>query len=206
MTDIIREAPLGQLIRWLTGNKYLKYPEEEADFKCQKCYSKAEGVDSLSSTEENKANLDLNEAAYWNQAGDSTAREQSRSSTGEDADHRKDLLDLQTQKTNVTVKSDVAQHDIEKTNTKTTHISARSSIGERPSLTRTRTREATRTYTQERFDVEREEKSLKEFNMPIVAQRNENGDIIVDWYTTDDPANPQNWSSKKKAFVALQIW
>jgi DHA1 family multidrug resistance protein-like MFS transporter len=24
-------------------------------------------------------------------------------------------------------------------------------------------------------------------------------------YTTDDPANPQNWSQKKKAFVAFQI-
>ena len=28
---------------------------------------------------------------------------------------------------------------------------------------------------------------------------------LVDWYATDDPANPQNWSQKKKAFVAFQI-
>jgi DHA1 family multidrug resistance protein-like MFS transporter len=27
----------------------------------------------------------------------------------------------------------------------------------------------------------------------------------VDWYTTDDPANPMNWSTGKKAFVAGQI-
>ncbi len=206
MTDIIREAPLGQVIRWLTGNKYLKYPEEEADFQCPKCYSPAERDDSLSSIEENKADLELSKAANRNQVGETTAKEQSRSATGEDADHRKDLLDLETQKTNVTVKSNVAQHDIEKLNTQTTHVSVRSSIGAQPSLTRTKTREMTRSYTRERFDVEREEQSLKNLNMPIVAQRNENGDILVDWYTTDDPANPQNWSSKKKAFVAFEIW
>ena len=27
----------------------------------------------------------------------------------------------------------------------------------------------------------------------------------MDWYSTDDPANPQNWSQKKKAFTALLI-
>lgn len=32
MTDYIRDAPLGQLIRLLTGNQYLQYPEELADF------------------------------------------------------------------------------------------------------------------------------------------------------------------------------
>ncbi|KAH7459063.1 Caffeine resistance protein 5 [Fusarium oxysporum f. sp. matthiolae] len=33
MADIIRDAALGQLIRFLTKNKYLKYPEEKPDFK-----------------------------------------------------------------------------------------------------------------------------------------------------------------------------
>jgi DHA1 family multidrug resistance protein-like MFS transporter len=28
---------------------------------------------------------------------------------------------------------------------------------------------------------------------------------LVDWYTTDDPENPQNWSFGKKAVVLLQI-
>lgn len=32
MADLIREAPLGQFIRLITGNKYFKYPEEEVDF------------------------------------------------------------------------------------------------------------------------------------------------------------------------------
>ncbi|CEI68860.1 Caffeine resistance protein 5 [Fusarium venenatum] len=33
MSDIIRDAPLGQLIRFVTRNKYLQYPEEKPDFK-----------------------------------------------------------------------------------------------------------------------------------------------------------------------------
>ncbi|KAK2595965.1 hypothetical protein QQS21_006495 [Conoideocrella luteorostrata] len=33
MADIIRDAPLGQLIRLLTSNRLLQYPEERADFK-----------------------------------------------------------------------------------------------------------------------------------------------------------------------------
>lgn len=33
MADIIRDAALGQLIRFVTRNKYLKYPEEKEDFK-----------------------------------------------------------------------------------------------------------------------------------------------------------------------------
>lgn len=199
MTDIIREAPLGQLIRWVTGNKYLKYPEEEADFQCPNCYSHGERVDSLSTIEEDKADLDLNEA------GDAIAREQHRTALDKDVDHGHDHMGLHHQKTNVTVKSNVARHDLEKLDTQTTHVTVRSSIGGQPSLARTKTREMTRAYTRERFDVEREEQSLKELNMPIVAQRNENGDILVDWYTTDDPANPQNWSSKKKIFAGSQI-
>lgn len=33
MADIIRDAPLGQIIRWATKNRLLQYPEEKADFK-----------------------------------------------------------------------------------------------------------------------------------------------------------------------------
>ena len=46
----------------------------------------------------------------------------------------------------------------------------------------------------------------KEASQPITPQKSKDGSILVDWYTTDDAANPQNWSSKKKASTALQIW
>lgn len=30
--------------------------------------------------------------------------------------------------------------------------------------------------------------------------------LLIDCSLLDDPANPQNWSSKKKLFVSFQIW
>ncbi|KAL9042422.1 MAG: hypothetical protein Q9180_000613 [Flavoplaca navasiana] len=40
---------------------------------------------------------------------------------------------------------------------------------------------------------------------PIAPTVSKDGTILVDWYSTDDPANPQNWSSWKKVFVAFQL-
>lgn len=40
---------------------------------------------------------------------------------------------------------------------------------------------------------------------PIAPETREDGIILVDWYTTDDPENPQNWLFGKKAVVLLQI-
>ncbi|MCJ1309650.1 hypothetical protein MMC25_003310 [Agyrium rufum] len=45
----------------------------------------------------------------------------------------------------------------------------------------------------------------KEPTRPIVPVVTESGDILVDWYTTDDPANPQNWTLRRKGFIAFQI-
>ena len=45
----------------------------------------------------------------------------------------------------------------------------------------------------------------KEPTRPIAPQRTSDGIILVDWYTTDDPANPQNWSLLKKNLVSFQI-
>jgi hypothetical protein len=39
---------------------------------------------------------------------------------------------------------------------------------------------------------------------PIAPTTTKNGTILVDWYRTDDAANPHNWS-QNKAFVALQV-
>ncbi|KAL5889281.1 hypothetical protein ACKVWC_004517 [Pyricularia oryzae] len=38
-------------------------------------------------------------------------------------------------------------------------------------------------------------------SIPIVPMTTRSGDILVDWYTTDDPENPLNWSRMRKAMV-----
>jgi DHA1 family multidrug resistance protein-like MFS transporter len=40
---------------------------------------------------------------------------------------------------------------------------------------------------------------------PIIPTKTADGNILVDWYTTDDIDNPQNWRLGKKIFVTLQI-
>ena len=54
--------------------------------------------------------------------------------------------------------------------------------------------------TEEREAVERQESRV------ILPQKTEDGIILVDWYTTDDPENPQNWQFSKKAWVTFVLW
>ena len=39
----------------------------------------------------------------------------------------------------------------------------------------------------------------------IVPHATADGTILVGWYSTDDPANPQNWSTSKRAIIACLI-
>ena len=60
-------------------------------------------------------------------------------------------------------------------------------------------------FTADRLEIERKialEKTKSRDVVPVVTS---DGTVLADWYNTDDPANPQNWSQKKKAFVALQV-
>lgn len=38
MSDLIRDAPIGQIIRYLTKNRLLKYPEELDTWQCPNSY------------------------------------------------------------------------------------------------------------------------------------------------------------------------
>lgn len=43
ITAIVRDAPLGQLLRYATNNRVLKYPEELGDFDCPLGYGANDG-------------------------------------------------------------------------------------------------------------------------------------------------------------------
>ena len=66
-------------------------------------------------------------------------------------------------------------------------------------------RTATRPYTRERFDVEQQLAAEKMKSIVIGPTKTSDGTILVDWYTTDDPANPQNWPASRKFAVLLQL-
>ncbi|KAF2152432.1 MFS general substrate transporter [Myriangium duriaei CBS 260.36] len=72
-------------------------------------------------------------------------------------------------------------------------------------LTRTKSRQDTTPFSSERFDVEQQLALERPESRVIVPQKTADGVILVDWYTTDDQANPQNWSTKKKVYVSFVV-
>ena len=72
-------------------------------------------------------------------------------------------------------------------------------------LHRTLTRTSTRPYSAERFDVEKTLQAERTQSIVLAPTKTADGTILVDWYTTDDPANPQNWAGPKKSFVLFQL-
>ena len=172
MADIWREAPFGQLVRLVTGNKYFQYPEEKPDFRCPNCYQEDEKSASAETVTPDTVVLQK-------------VVTQNTRNTDPDALRREPTV----------------YDDIEK--------GYRSSSDEDSELSRPATLGLARTqtlpYTEERLEVERRLAIEKTKSKPIVPTKTADGTILVDWYSTDDPANPQNWSQKKKAFVALLI-
>jgi len=149
MADLIREAPLGQLIRYFTRNKFLKYPEEQDGFQIPWSEADIEKTDKPAP-----------------QAKE--ARNDAASSIG----------------------SDRSDNDPE--------------LGQ-VTLTRTTTRDSTRQWTEERQRAEEEGAMERIQSNVIVPTKTADGVILVDWYTTDDPANPQNWSLGKKIYITALI-
>ena len=155
MSDIVREAPLGQLIRFLTKNKVLQYPEEKPDFKLPESY---------------------------NTILDSNGEKSTSSVSSQEPAKEEELSEL--------------QHRV-------TTRSLRPGELEAASLSRPRSRDSTVSRSDERLQVETELAVERTKSLPIVPTKTSDGNILVDWYTTDDPANPQNWSAKKKHFVSF---
>lgn len=162
MADIIRDAPLGQVIRWVTRKKYLQFPEERAGFDYPYC--------------DPAACQPVSENAR------PTVQHRSASSTSAD-----------------TV-------GLEKAETVRSTASRPTRPGLERHATTTRTSLA-RALTLQDLEIQFTQASLaKPPTQPIVPEKTADGIILVDWYTTDDPENPQNWSFGKKLFVACQIY
>ncbi|KAM0520669.1 hypothetical protein ACHAPE_003066 [Trichoderma viride] len=60
-------------------------------------------------------------------------------------------------------------------------------------------------YRDQRADIEQQAELQRTKSEPIAPHKTNDGLILVDWYTTDDPANPRNWSSLKKSYIVFVI-
>lgn len=172
VADIIRDAPLGQFIRFITKNKVLQYPEERADFVCPEGYS------------------NLHDEKQIDTSSEASTRVQS---TVTSPIHEKDETDIERPPLSTTKTAP----DLERG-------------GASPALTRTKSLaqrfNTTEELTEAYHEVLRLETIKTQPSKALKPEKTADNRTLVTWYTTDDPANPQNWSPKKKAFVILQIY
>ncbi|KXL49847.1 hypothetical protein M433DRAFT_146212 [Acidomyces richmondensis BFW] len=201
MSDLIRDAPIGQFIRFITNNRLLQYPEERPDFECPTVYADPDkdfeakiflSLTSASSpSQEKTADLkkDFEDAEKVGvEPAEAPPAEERLTSSGL---RRFDLERVETSQTGV-------RGDLEKA------ISSRelSRIGTREALSHAHTQ----VELQQAFSEAAAASLFEQSSRTIVPQRTSDGIILVDWYTTDDPDNPQNWSFGKKMFASTLIY
>lgn len=160
MSNVIRDAPIGQLIRLITRNRVLRYAEEQPDFALPEPWKKM---------------MD-NETKY--QTSDSLSTSETTTSSSS---------------------SSIRQggDDDDNNNAETIH----------PSQPQPAVLSSTRNQTDpEKIGNDEPELKLeKTKSIPIVPKKTKDGAILVDWYYTDDPENPHNWTNLRRAMVTVII-
>ncbi|TVY44349.1 Caffeine resistance protein [Lachnellula occidentalis] len=176
MSDIVRDAPLGQLIRWATNNRLLQYPEERPNFELPASYNVL-----LNNSGEKHPEIQRHPTAPRTVTRQRTRQSSQSSGPSDSNDLTPDLEKAETQPAPYEEENATVQ------------------------LTRTKSRLDTVPYTEDRLEVEAELALERTQTKPIVPAKTSDGTVLVDWYTTDDPENPQNWSNKKRFIVSLII-
>lgn len=178
MSALIRDAPVGQIIRYLTKGRFLKYPEEQPDFQVPAAYRRPT-LTRLSSAS----------TAAPPPEPEGPAREDSVYPDAETVLEKQEIV------------SEDDSIELEKVQTAQTQHTARtqlSPIGTRTALHMSQSH----ADLEQQFSLASVERGL---SRPIAPAVLEDGTILVDWYETDDAANPQNWALSKKIVVLLQI-
>lgn len=179
VADLIRDAPLGQIVRLITRNRVFQYPEEKDDWQCPRAeYGGTQPTKTISEPS-------TNEPTPANEKGK-----------------------LEFPLAPNTLSSAPTHPDAEGTSSAESEMDVEASrnlsrIMTRPQLSRINTQA---TLAEAYQDAIRQETIKTQPSRALVPERTADNRILVTWYTTDDQANPQNWSQGKRALVILQIY
>jgi DHA1 family multidrug resistance protein-like MFS transporter len=182
MSALIRDAPIGQIIRYFTNNRVLQYPEERSDFQIPVAYNRAtRPIPKRLSTSSFEIPIEpegpaTEEVVY---PDPETVLEKLDTVTEEDHDDT-DLEKIQTARTARTAKTQISR------------------VGTRTALAKS----ISRADLEQQFSLASVERGP---SRPIAPETLDDGTILVDWYATDDLDNPQNWAFSKKIVVLAQI-
>jgi MFS transporter, DHA1 family, multidrug resistance protein len=174
MSALVRDAPVGQIIRYLTKNRLFKYPEEEEGYQLPENYQQFRANRPAPQPKPEPTPTEVEK--------DAEKRAEDDSDDAASLDHTRTAADHES----------MAASD-----------RTLSKIMTRPSLNQVNTRaDLEAAYS----NATRQETLQKEPSRAIAPQVTADGVVLVDWYSTDDQENPQNWSSRKKTIVVLQIY
>ena len=206
MSDLIRDAPIGQIIRYITKGRMLQYPEEKSGFTLPSSYQKpsarvaaANRADKNVAISSEKDETNVGRGSSGNSVGDEAVEPVEEAEKSEPANiletvsDRLDLERAETAMSRITTNTSVRMR-----RTKTQREGAERVVS-RTALSNS----ATQADLQREYTIATLAKGPSE---PIHPTTLGDGTTLVDFYDTDDPENPQNYSSKKKMFIAAQIW
>lgn len=152
MNEIIRDAPFGQILRYVTRNRILLYPEERPDFQCPTYYA-----------EENAENQEK------------TSKKQSRNDSDAPAVTSDSNTDLEP-----VVEPILA--DLEKAESTDTSNSTPSDLRRIATVGSHIERTQSRPWTRERFAAEEAALQLKKTkSLRVMPTKTADGTILVDW-------------------------
>lgn len=164
--NLIRDAPFGQLARYITKNRVFRYPEEEPGYEFPPSY--LENIDT-SRRESDTENILTDQSGPVADHPDFEKQRDSRDGTDADvaAGSVRDIEKISTRGS-----ENQEHHHIHPVSS---HIARTKSLP----------------YTEARLHQDEEAAIERAESRPIAPTRTADGMILVDWYSTDDPDNPQ---------------
>jgi MFS transporter, DHA1 family, multidrug resistance protein len=239
MASNFRETAAGQLLRLVSRNKLLQYPEEKPDFQLPSCWvdlvnggnPQAELVqDPNTGTVARVGAEERDDVESISTASSSSTEPVSPSASGKDEpgeggkrDQEKEEIDRtksdesgetdETDETDVTAREADGLEERRSSAVSKERAGSIATVYEQPlqqrrdslGLVMTKSRADTVAFTKDRLEADEEQRLNRTKTLPIVPRRADDGTILVDWYYTDDPENPQNWSNLRRASVTLLI-
>jgi DHA1 family multidrug resistance protein-like MFS transporter len=160
----------------------LQYPDEKSDFRCPTCYADTAAPETLFRHESNGDQISQTEVA------------------GDD-EHRYTLSAIERLETAPGAEYSEAGMDGHPRRSSTaTPLTRIPTIADAEKV-------HTRADLENLYAAAMQNEVLKAAPVrPITPTKTTDGTILVDWCSSHDPENPQNWSSAKKALVILQIY
>lgn len=191
--DLVRDAPAEQLIRLLTGNRILQYPEEKSDFKLPDVWLQLM----------NDSEILVDERT--GDQKDTSAGTLARPIHNDNGKSKQLVPDVDAgEKSGRRVKEKDTEDDGQSDSARSTNASAEIADNVQHLQEHSRQKRSNAdgiVPTELQMEANGVAGLQKTASIPVVPKKTKTGVILVDWYYTDDQENPHSWSKAKRGVV-----